>query len=115
MTGVVPNNPPTLSIILYGISSNKQDLDGSDKSTISVFFPFSIGLPAATKYLKTSRKKTFYNQVYLSNDGFIHLVPGPVVVTLVVVVVVVGAVVVVGVVAAVVVVISFHLHSQTVQ
>ena len=32
----------------------------------------------------------------MSNDGFIHLVPGPVVVTLVVVVV--GAVVVVGVV-----------------
>ena len=95
------------------MSSNKQDLDGSDKSTISVFFPFSIGLPAATKYLKTSRKKTFYNRVYLSNDGFIHLVPGPVVVTLVVVVV--GAVVVVGVVAAVVVVISSHLHSQTVQ
>ena len=59
MTGVVPNNPPALPY-RYEISSNKHDLDGSDKSTISVFTPLPDGSPVATKYLTTSsKKKTF--------------------------------------------------------
>ena len=58
MTGVVPNNPPALEN-REGMSSSKQDMVGSDKSTISVFTPLLDGDPVATKYLITSRKKTF--------------------------------------------------------
>ena len=62
MTGVVPNNPPALQY-RYEISSNKHDLDGSYKSTISVFTPLPDCCPVATKYLTTSsKKKTFWNR-----------------------------------------------------
>ena len=74
MTGVVPNNPPALpDRDGIGISSNKHDLDGSDKSTISLLsknLNLSDGIPVQFSngwiIVLNSNKDNFKHKIFYS-------------------------------------------------